>query len=32
MKNSKAGYQFYTKGYYNIGAKQPEEAWWARNH
>jgi prepilin-type N-terminal cleavage/methylation domain-containing protein len=32
LKNSKAGYQFYVRGYYNIGEKQPEECWWARNH
>ncbi len=32
MRNSQAGYQYYTKGYYNIGAVQPEEAWWARCH
>jgi len=31
-KNSMAGYQNYTRGYYNIGAAQPESAWWARNH
>ncbi|MEI6390503.1 MAG: prepilin-type N-terminal cleavage/methylation domain-containing protein [Verrucomicrobiota bacterium] len=32
MKNSRAGYQYYVRGYYNIGEKQPEECWWARNH
>jgi len=32
LKNSKSGYQYYVRGYYNIGAKQPEECWWARNH
>ena len=32
MRNSKAGYQYYVRGYYNIGAKQPDECWWARNH
>ena len=31
-KNSKAGYQFYNPGYYNVGAVQPDAAWWARNH
>lgn len=32
VKNSKAGYQFYTRGWYNIGAPQPDGAWWARCH
>jgi hypothetical protein len=32
MKNSMAGYQYYNRGVYNIGAQQPEEAWWARSH
>jgi prepilin-type N-terminal cleavage/methylation domain-containing protein/prepilin-type processing-associated H-X9-DG protein len=32
LKNSKAGYRYYTVGYYNVGAPQPEAAWWARNH
>ncbi len=31
-KNSSAGYQFYNPGYYNVGAVQPESAYWARNH
>jgi prepilin-type N-terminal cleavage/methylation domain-containing protein/prepilin-type processing-associated H-X9-DG protein len=31
MKNSKAGYQSYNRGYYNIGTPQPSAAWWARN-
>ncbi len=31
-KNSTAGYQFYNPGYYNVGAVQPESAYWARNH
>ena len=31
-KNSSAGYQFYTPGFYNVGAAQPEAAYWARNH
>jgi len=32
LKNSMAGYQYYTRGYYNIGAPQPDAAWWARSH
>jgi prepilin-type N-terminal cleavage/methylation domain-containing protein/prepilin-type processing-associated H-X9-DG protein len=32
LKNSKAGYQYYVRGYYNIGLPQPEECWWARSH
>jgi prepilin-type N-terminal cleavage/methylation domain-containing protein/prepilin-type processing-associated H-X9-DG protein len=32
LKNSPAGYQFYNRGYYNIGEPQPEAAWWARSH
>jgi prepilin-type N-terminal cleavage/methylation domain-containing protein/prepilin-type processing-associated H-X9-DG protein len=32
MRNSKAGYQYYIRGYYNIGAMQPEECGWARTH
>ena len=31
-RNSEAGYQFYNPGYYNVGAAQPEPAYWARNH
>lgn len=32
LRNSKAGYQYYIKGYYNVGAPQPDAAWWARAH
>lgn len=31
LKNSQAGYQYYNRGVYNIGAPQPAGAWWARN-
>jgi prepilin-type N-terminal cleavage/methylation domain-containing protein/prepilin-type processing-associated H-X9-DG protein len=32
LRNSMAGYQYYNKGYYNVGAPQPDPAWWARCH
>jgi prepilin-type processing-associated H-X9-DG protein len=32
MRNSIAGYEYYNRGYYNIGAPQPDPAWWARCH